>query len=237
MNILLIDEGEVGMHPDWQIKYIYILLNFIKKLDIKCQIILTSHSPFIISDIPKENIIFLDKYNSEDESIKHSLQKKGNCKVVRDEELIGIEKTFGQNIHTLFTSSYFLKDGLMGEFAKGKINKIIDFYKKVKTLDKENPQFQKEKEALKEKYTSKKNENGTVKDSKQDKFRKIQKMIGEDYLAEIIKNHLEELDWILLGEMPINNRIESLLKKEGLTENKISEILKQIEEGKPSDKN
>jgi hypothetical protein len=31
-----------------------------------------------------------------------------------------------------------------------------------------------------------------------DNFKKIQKLIGEEYLAEIIKNHLEELDLILL---------------------------------------
>jgi predicted ATP-binding protein involved in virulence len=89
--------------------------------DKKVQIILTSHSPFIISDLPKENILFLDK------------DDKGNCKVVS-----GLEKqqTFGANIHTLFTEAFFLEDGLIGNFAKQKINDIIKDLKNNPTQEK-----------------------------------------------------------------------------------------------------
>ena len=73
--------------------------------------ILTSHSPFLLSDIPKQNIIFLDK------------DENGNCKVV--DGLKDKKQTFGANIHTLLSDSFFMEDGLMGEFAKGKIDKAI----------------------------------------------------------------------------------------------------------------
>ena len=35
------------------------------------------------------------------------------------------KQTFGANIHTLLSDSFFMEDGLMGEFAKSKIDKAI----------------------------------------------------------------------------------------------------------------
>jgi predicted ATPase len=115
-NILvLVDEGETTMHPDWQKNYIKWIIDFFKNnfTDKKFHIILTSHSPFLLSDIPKQNIIFLDK------------DKEENCKVV--DGLKDKKQTFGANIHTLLSDGFFMNDGLMGEFAKSKINDVIDF--------------------------------------------------------------------------------------------------------------
>jgi len=110
---LLIDEGESFLHPNWQKKYISYIVKFIKDNfpNRKIHIILTSHSPFLLSDIPKQNIIFLDK------------DKEGNCKVV--DGLKDKKQTFGANIHTLLSDSFFMEHGLMGEFAKSKIDKAI----------------------------------------------------------------------------------------------------------------
>jgi hypothetical protein len=36
-------------------------------------------------------------------------------------------ETFGSNIHELFTDSFFLEGGLIGEFAKKQIQRIIDW--------------------------------------------------------------------------------------------------------------
>ena len=108
-SILLIDEGETTMHPDWQKKYINYMIEFFKNNmgNKNIHIILASHSPFILSDLPKENVIFL---------------KDG-------EQVKGIEKkqTFGANIHTLLSDGFFMEEGLMGEFAKNKIQEIMDF--------------------------------------------------------------------------------------------------------------
>ena len=35
------------------------------------------------------------------------------------------KETFGSNIHELFTNSFFLSDGLMGEFSRSKIEELI----------------------------------------------------------------------------------------------------------------
>jgi len=115
---IYIDEGETFLHPNWQKKYISYIVQFIKDNfpNRKIHIILTSHSPFLLSDIPKQNIIFLDK------------DENGNCKVVNG--LKEKKQTFGANIHTLLSDSFFMEDGLMGEFAKSKIDKAIKLLNK-----------------------------------------------------------------------------------------------------------
>lgn len=106
--IIMLDEPDVTLHPQWQKSYINQLINMLSDIrDKKFQIIITSHSPFLISDLPKQNIIFL----------KDGKQVEGTEK----------KQTFGANIHTLLSDSFFMSGGLMGEFAKGKIDGVIDY--------------------------------------------------------------------------------------------------------------
>ena len=113
-KIFLLDEPDNTLHPNWQKQYINELIIMLEKLNSsydKLHFILTTHSPFLLSDIPKQNIIFLDT------------DEKGNCKVV--DGLKEKKQTFGANIHTLLSDSFFMDGGLMGEFAKVKIDKAI----------------------------------------------------------------------------------------------------------------
>jgi len=160
--IVLIDEGELTLHPSWQKDYVKNYIEFFtkNKLAKTVQLILTSHSPFILSDLPKENIIFLKN------------DKNGNGENVSKEVDI---KPFGANIHTLLSHGFFMQDGLMGEFAKSKIEEIKNFYDKVKKS--ENPQ------ALKDEYLQ-----------KVDDFKNIHKIIGEPFLKTVIGNYLDELE-------------------------------------------
>lgn len=114
---LMIDEGDLYFHPEWQKRYFSELLDYVKFLfpRNKVQIILTTHSPFIASDLPKQNLIFLKQ---DDERM---------CRVANND--IQFE-TFGSNIHELFTNSFFLEGGLIGEFAKEQIQEIFDWCKK-----------------------------------------------------------------------------------------------------------
>jgi len=124
--LLLLDEVENGLHPQWQKEFIKLLIDvlnsFLKKYPkrFRFNIISTSHSPFIISDLPKENVIFLKD--------GENVSKTTNI------------NPFGANIHTLLSDGFFMEGGLMGEFAKGKIQEILNFLdmdKKLKTI-KEN---------------------------------------------------------------------------------------------------
>ncbi|AEE54570.1 AAA family ATPase [Haliscomenobacter hydrossis] len=129
--LLFIDEGEVGLHPELQKRYLDLLLNNIPRifpimdppLNFKIQLILTSHSPFMVSDLPRENIIFLER------------NPDGTCKV--SDGMNDMQQTFGANIHTLLSDSFFLKrhNGLMGSFAQKRINQVIQFYQHGMLID------------------------------------------------------------------------------------------------------
>lgn len=107
---LIIDEIETSLHPQWQkefLKLLIELLSYVKDKSKNIQLILAGHSPFIVSDLPKENIIFL-----EDSMQVNGVEKK---------------ETFGANIHTLLSDSFFVEGGLIGEFAKSKIDLAIKY--------------------------------------------------------------------------------------------------------------
>lgn len=109
--LLLLDEVDLGLHPRWQRKWVSTALPIIEKIfeDKNLQVIITTHSPIFLSDIFLENIVFLDK------GIDVSKVKT-------------FEKTFGQNIYTLFKNSFFLdEDELMGEYAYQKIENTIEY--------------------------------------------------------------------------------------------------------------
>lgn len=195
---ILLDEIESYLHPNWQKNLIQYIYNFIKIYSIDIHIILTSHSPFILSDIPKENVVFLDKIDEKTEKKYPKLNikglKNGNCINVSKHIKL---KTFGANIHTLLSDGFFMSDGLMGEFAKNKIEEIKKFYELVKFLEPKNKKY---KRILKILYLFK------IK-----KFNHIQSIIGEPFLQTIIKNYLDELKQIFDNETYKKNKMKEFL--------------------------
>jgi hypothetical protein len=114
-NILIcIDEGDLYLHPEWQKNFLNDLIWFLEQIfkNINIQLILTSHSPFLISDLPKENVILLDK----------------DCKPDRQ---LNQNSSFGANIHQLYNKQFFLTNGAIGEFARSKISNILSELKDV----------------------------------------------------------------------------------------------------------
>lgn len=107
---LILDEIELYFHPDMQRTFISDLLKDIQQ---KCafdnitglNILLVTHSPFILSDILKSNILYLD-----------------DKKINTDE----LHNTFGANIHTLLDNSFFMENGLMGKYSKNQIEYILN---------------------------------------------------------------------------------------------------------------
>ena len=111
--LLLIDEIDLYCHPLWQQKLLNYLIEEIKAeySDKKVQIIFTTHSPIVLSDMPRSNVIFLKR-------------EKDKCHIDKEDNH---EETFGANIYKLFDDAFFLgKKGQIGEFARGKIQAIID---------------------------------------------------------------------------------------------------------------
>ncbi|MFZ3053711.1 MAG: AAA family ATPase [Sulfuricurvum sp.] len=176
-QLIIADEIDNSLHPKWKKEIFSILIKIFDQFkeiygQINFHFITTTHSPFILSDIPKENVIFL-------ENGEQKYPFKDN------------EQTFGANIHTLLSHGFFMNDGLMGEFAKSKINKIIEFHKQV---EEENQKEKKDFTDLQAQYENQKTQ-----------FWHIQKIIGEEYLKQVIKNHLIEIEKILLGKDEAKN--------------------------------
>jgi len=122
-QLYFLDEPDNMLHPNWQKSYVKELYTLLKKLKINFHFILATHSPFLLSDLPKENVIFLEKE-----------EKTGNCINASDKVDLN---PFGANIHTLLSHGFFMKDGLMGEFAKEKINTAIKYLNQTKLSEKE----------------------------------------------------------------------------------------------------
>lgn len=61
--LILIDEPDLHLHLDWQRQYIQKLIDVFSTLDsdIKLHFIIATHSPFIISDLPKESLVLLNE--------------------------------------------------------------------------------------------------------------------------------------------------------------------------------
>ncbi|QLK60996.1 AAA family ATPase [Enterobacteriaceae bacterium Kacie_13] len=114
--ILLLDEIDLHLHPEWSRKFLCILLEILEELSNDSefepaesfQVIMTTHAPYIISDLPKEKII----------------------KIVRDEQefLHTVPSSFGfaSNIHDIINDSFFLSTTI-GEFASKKLEPVIKF--------------------------------------------------------------------------------------------------------------
>lgn len=114
--LIFIDEADMLFHPEWQQKYINSLLSFLKDVypDTHLQIIIATHSPIMLSDIPKQNVIYLHSENVGDEKWKYSVDDSSDH-----------AETFGANIFRLFNDAFFLQEGAIGAFAEEKIKELL----------------------------------------------------------------------------------------------------------------
>lgn len=139
--ILLLDEADLGFHPIWKKKYIDAILKtlpyFFESLETKpkIQIVITTHDPLTLSDLPISNVVFLQK-------------DAEYCSVISDTDKNKIQKTFGANITDLLSHSFFVENGLIGDFSKSKIKEVIDWINGSKELSLEKKTATEFKEKL-----------------------------------------------------------------------------------------
>lgn len=117
---LILEEVELYFHPEYQRRFIKYLLDQIKNANLpnslSINLLLVTHSPFILSDIPRQNVLFLKDGNPD-----RSMQ----------------EDTFGANIHTLLQNGFFLDSVPIGAFAKEKIANLFGLLNKSEKLSEE----------------------------------------------------------------------------------------------------
>ena len=109
VNIIL-EEIELYFHPEYQRMVVKMLLEKLYAIAFKhvkrINITFVTHSPFILSDIPLCNVLFL---------------KHGRPAFTQMQE-----NTFGANIHGMLKNGFFLPSLPMGEFAHEKINNLFE---------------------------------------------------------------------------------------------------------------
>lgn len=76
-------------------------------VDRKISFVISTHSPFILSDVTNDNIIYLER------------QEDGTTKQVQKDKNV-----FAGNIGELFTANFFMNETI-GEFASEKIRGVI----------------------------------------------------------------------------------------------------------------
>jgi len=112
--VIMLDEAEVAFHPEWQRIYFEQFLKFVEKNIAKSgthvQIIIATHSPIMLSDIPRQNTLLLKK----DGAGKIIPKKSEECK-----------ETFAANIFSLYQNSFFIDDTGIGAFAKNRLEDIV----------------------------------------------------------------------------------------------------------------
>ncbi|USL10738.1 AAA family ATPase [Bacillus bombysepticus] len=112
--IICLDEPEESFHPEWARKYIYYLTTFLNQVKmndhIKYQVIISTHSPFIVSDVPNNNITCIKL-----------IEKDGVYARITEKANFG----FGSNLYDIIKNDFFL-DSSIGEFATKEINKVLE---------------------------------------------------------------------------------------------------------------
>lgn len=112
-SLFLLDEPETHLNPDWRAKYISTLRNCLNqkntKKDNRRDILITSHSPFIISDSHKEKVLFFEK---------------GQLGPSRPDI-----NTFGASVN-LITIELFKRVDTIGDLAS---EKVLEFEKRIES--------------------------------------------------------------------------------------------------------
>lgn len=118
---LLFDEAELYMHPEWQRKLINDIIKFIEYINedqtffSNMTIVFSSNSPFLMSDLPGENIILFEQ--------KQRI------------------KTFGQNIYDILRGDFFMPTEPMGAFAYEKIRQAFKEVDDMNANEKEQAKY------------------------------------------------------------------------------------------------
>lgn len=107
--ILILDEPEVHMHPDLERRYLYLLTHWLHNdfPNTQFQIILLTHSPFLLSDVERSHVLLLQRTPTDVVTAKHPKSQ-----------------TFAANIHNILHEPLFL-DSPFGSISTKLIGQVI----------------------------------------------------------------------------------------------------------------
>lgn len=105
---VIFDEIELYFHPDLQRRFLFLIVEALKSIHIEyiegINILLVTHSPFVLSDLPKSNVLALSRTN---------------------EDVVG--ETFCANIQEMLGQNFFMEYS-MGKIAQKQVEEIFCTY-------------------------------------------------------------------------------------------------------------
>lgn len=105
---VVLEEIELYYHPQLQQQFVYYILNSLKQITLKningLHLIIVTHSPYVLSDIPHTNVLALKK---------------------DEKEPIFNLRSFGANVHDILKDSFFLEGGAIGIFAQWEVAHLM----------------------------------------------------------------------------------------------------------------
>ena len=115
--ILVLDEPEVHMHPDLERQYLYLLIHWLNTTlsAATFQIILLTHSPFLLSEIDRTHVLLLRRAPDNALKAEHP-----------------VSQTFAANIHTILNEPLFL-DSPFGSIATQHIKALMQLLRHDRT--------------------------------------------------------------------------------------------------------
>ena len=105
---IVFDELEICLHPEYQRRFVnrflFALNNILKGKTYNINISIITHSPFVLSDIPRSNILYMKTEEDEGKELP--------------------KYTFAQNIGEMMFDSFFMEKTI-GDFAESKLKELI----------------------------------------------------------------------------------------------------------------
>lgn len=111
---VLLDEPDNTFHPDWERRIIQNILDICSGFDKNFQLLISTHSPIMLSDVPKQAAILLKNVEKEENGDTIEIKQQNFPE----------SSPFGQQIYTLFNDAFFMEQGIIGAFADEKIENI-----------------------------------------------------------------------------------------------------------------
>lgn len=106
---VILDEIELYFHPEMQRQFVFLLLNAIRCVKFRhlrgINLLFVTHSPFILSDIPSDNVLALGSTGENHNPIK----------------------TFGANIMEMLADTFFM-DSSIGESVRREISRLVKYH-------------------------------------------------------------------------------------------------------------
>jgi hypothetical protein len=105
---VILEEIELYYHPELQQQFVMYLIGGLNQMTLEnikgINVMIVTHSPYVLSDIPNTNVLAL---------------KKNQSKPMKE------LRTFGANIHDMLKDSFFLQGGSMGYFAQWEVGHLM----------------------------------------------------------------------------------------------------------------